>query len=63
LLGVLVLTVLGGLASAFAADEPQRLVNRPRAAEPAARTVAVGAKVTTAAGERRRLILPDRSVV
>ncbi len=63
LLGVLVLTVLGGLASAFAADQPQRLVSRPRSAQPAAKTLAVGDKITTAAGERRRLILPDRSVV
>jgi tetratricopeptide (TPR) repeat protein len=63
MLGVLCVTILGGLATSFAADEPQRLVSRKRPVDPAAKTVAVGDKITTAAGERRRLILPDRSVV
>jgi tetratricopeptide (TPR) repeat protein len=63
LLGVLVVVGLGGLASSFAADTPPRLVSRPRPIDAAAKTLAVGDKVTTAAGERRRLILPDRSVV
>jgi ferric-dicitrate binding protein FerR (iron transport regulator) len=63
LLGVLIIAVLGALANAFAADAPQRLVSRPKPADPAAKTLAVGDKVTTAAGERRRLILPDHSIV
>src|SRR3984957_18687776 len=63
LLGVLFLAALGGLASAFAAEAPQRLVSRPRAAEAKTKALAVGTKITTAAGERRRLVLPDRSIV
>ena len=64
LLGVsLVLAVLGGLASALAAQAPERLVSRPRPVESPAKTLAVGDRVKTQAGERRRLILPDRSVV
>jgi Tfp pilus assembly protein PilF len=41
----------------------QRLTSQPRPKAPAAKTVAIGAEIRTRAGQRRRLLLPDGSVL
>jgi Tfp pilus assembly protein PilF len=41
----------------------QRLTSQPRPKAPAAKTVAVGEEIRTRAGQRRRLLLPDGSVL
>ena len=57
------IAVFGGLAATMTARAPDRLVSRSRPSEPAGKSLAVGDTITTGSGERRRLLLPDRSVV
>ena len=49
-----------GLTPLHAAD---RLTSRPRPAAPADKALEIGSRVTTAGGEQRRVVLPDRSTV
>src|SRR5205085_2228979 len=64
-----VLAALAALALVPPADRAgaqgggERLTSRPRPTAPKAAALAVGAEVRTAAGERRRLVLPDASVL
>src|SRR5437762_2000096 len=52
-----------GRTLADAPSGPARLTSRPRLPEPAAQPLAVGTELATGAGERRRLKLPDGSVL
>src|SRR5262245_35384802 len=62
---LLVLALAQGANGPAAAVEnvSDRLTSRPRPAAPAAKPAAVGDEVHTAAGQRRRLVLPDGSAL
>src|SRR5271166_690528 len=67
---LVIAAALGALAlvastQGIAADPatPDRLTSRPRTPAPAARSLAVGDEIQTRAGERRRVRLPDGSVL
>src|SRR5262245_21899442 len=51
------------LLSAAAGADPDRLTSRPRPGTPSVKPVAVGDELRTASGQRRRVVLPDGSVV
>ncbi|HMF12649.1 MAG TPA: VIT domain-containing protein, partial [Gemmataceae bacterium] len=50
-------------AAVQAESPPERLTSRPRSAALAVKPLAVGEEVRTEAGQRRRVVLPDGSVV
>src|SRR5262245_28710112 len=51
------------LVTAVTAAAPDRLTSRPRPTGPAVKSVPVGEEIQTSAGQRRRVLLPDGSVV
>ncbi len=55
--------LLGMVAVSAAQAPPDRLTSRPRPEAPAVTTVAAGAEIRTQAGQRRRVRLPDGSVL
>src|SRR6266478_5703204 len=50
-------------AAAPARASAQRLTSQPRPKAPAAKTVSVGEEIHTRAGQRRRVMLPDGSIL
>src|SRR5262245_51272017 len=61
--GTLALLTLAATVAVQADSPPERLTSRPRSAAPAVKPLAVGEEVRTEAGQRRRAVLPDGSVV